>query len=197
MKKYNAKQFSIPPIEGISEKAIEVHLGLYNGYVTNLNAHYEKIQELQKQNQENTLVISALTRRIAFELAGVRNHEHYFGALEEGPSEPAETSTLAALVKEQYESFDSFKNHIKDTAEIMRGIGWIIVAYDKTRDALHTYWTVDHELGNVNLPAIIAIDMWEHAYMIDYLPADKGKYISAYLNAINWKKIEEQFDAIQ
>ena len=78
MTEYSAKEFSIPVIEGISPKTIEVHLGLYNGYVTNLNTHYKKIKELKEQDPENTLVISALTRRITFELAGVRNHEHYF-----------------------------------------------------------------------------------------------------------------------
>lgn len=197
MKTYSAKDFTIPPIEGISKKAIEVHLGLYDGYITNLNAHYEKIKESCEQDQENTLVISALTRRITFELAGVRNHEHYFGALEGGPSEYSESGAFAALIKEQFGSLESFKNCVTHTAAMMRGVGWVMVAYDKTREALHIYWIVDHELGNVNLPTILAIDMWEHAYMIDYLPADKGNYVSAYLQAINWKNIEKQFDIAQ
>ena len=197
MKEYTTKEYTIPTIEGISKKTIETHLGLYNGYVTNLNTHYEKIRELQEQDPENTLVMSALTRRITFELAGIRNHEYYFSALEEGPSGPSDTSALAALIKEQHGSFESFIKHIQGVAGMMRGVGWVMVAYDRTRDTLHTYWIVDHELGNVNLPTILAIDMWEHSYMIDYLPADKGNYVTAYLNAINWKKVEENFDAAQ
>lgn len=197
MKEYKAKEFTIPTIEGISEKSIEVHLGLYRGYITNLNAHYKKIKEVCEKDQDNTLTVSALTRRITFELAGVRNHEHYFGALEGGASTPNDSSAFSMLVKEQFRSFDSFINCIKHTAAVMRGVGWIMVAYDKTRDALHMYWIVDHELGNVNLPTILAIDMWEHAYMIDHLPADKGNYVTAYLQAVNWKTVEKQFDAVQ
>ena len=101
-----------------------------------------------------------------------------FGALEGGPSEHTEISALAETVKEQYGSFESFREHIKSVATMMRGVGWVMVAYDDTRKTLHTYWIIDHELGNVNIPTILAIDMWEHAYMIDYLPADKGRYVS-------------------
>ena len=197
MDAYEPKAFSLPTIEGISEKTIEVHLGLYAGYVTNLNSHYEKIREVCAAGGDTSLVASALTRRIPFELAGVRNHEHYFGALEGGAVPLAETSALGALVQKQFGSFDSFIQAIQQTASTMRGIGWIMVAYDATRDALHMYWIVDHELGNVNLPTVLAIDMWEHSYMLDYLPAEKGKYVDAYLHAVNWQYVAEQFDGIQ
>ena len=196
MKEYEPKDFSIPEIEGISKKTIEVHLGLYKGYVTNLNDHYKKIQEICKA-EDSAIAVSALTRRIPFELAGIRNHEHYFGALEDGPSPLTESGSLASLIQGQFGSFDVFKECVKNTATMMRGVGWAMVAYDKTRAMLHMYWIVDHELGTVNLPTVLAIDMWEHSYMIDYLPADKGKYVDAYLNAVNWGKVEEQFDAVQ
>ena len=196
MKEYKPQEFSIPDVKGISKKTIEVHLGLYGGYVTNLNTHYKKIQELCK-DPDNKEAISALTRRIPFELAGIRNHEHYFGALENGAKPLPDSAGLSKLVHEQFGSFESFRTCIENTATMMRGIGWAMVAYDKTRNVLHMYWIVDHELGTVNLPTVLAIDMWEHSYMIDYLPTDKGKYVAAYLDAINWEKVEEQFSAIQ
>ena len=197
MDAYEPKKFTIPALSGISEKTIEVHLGLYAGYVTHVNTHYEKIREVRASGGDTTLLVSALTRRIPFELAGVRNHEHYFGALEGGAAPLSETSSLGSLIQRQFGSFDSFTDAIRHTASVMRGIGWVMVAYDKTREALHVYWIVDHELGTVNLPTVLAIDMWEHSYMLDYLPSEKGSYVDAYLNAVNWSYIEKQFEEIQ
>lgn len=195
MKPYEPKAFTIPTIEGISEKTIETHLGLYEGYVTNLNAHYEQLSK--QEVGDNPLISSALTRRIQFELSGVQNHERYFEVLEKGPTDYTSDSLLSKKIGDQYGSFDLFIDHIRSIGTSMRGIGWIIVVYDHSRSLFHTLWVTDHELSNVNLPAILAIDMWEHSYMIDYLPKDKGKYLDAYLAAVHWKKVEERFDRIQ
>lgn len=196
MEKYTAKEFAIPAIEGISREAIDVHLGLYQGYVSNLNAHYEQIERLRKDNPEDTMLVSALTRRIVFELAGVKNHDVYFGNLVGGAMDCPADSPLHAQIQKQYGSCDTFKQHIHDTAAMMRGIGWTLVLYDKEQSAFHIVWVTDHELGNVNLPAVIALDMWEHAYMVDYRPATKKSYINAYLNALNWRVIADRFSAI-
>ena len=197
MENYQPKEFTIPSIEGISEKTIETHLGLYTGYVTNLNTQYEKIKEMCEQGGDTSAVVSALTRRIPFELAGIVNHEHYFGALEGEPSSPDTASAFSQLVQKQFGSFDGFQQAVQHTAAVMRGVGWVMVVYDSVRQVLHIYWIVDHELGNVNLPTILAVDMWEHSYMIDYLPADKGKYVESYLRAVNWQYVAQRFDSLQ
>ena len=200
MEEYKAKTFTIPKVEGISEKTMEVHLGLYAGYVKNLNLHYEAIEILQEQESKNmyiTPTIAALTRRISFELAGVVNHELFFGALEGGPAELPKGGDLYRVITKQYHSLDAFTDHILKMTKEIRGVGWVIVTYDKERDALHNLWVCDHELGNVNLPALLAIDMWEHAYLMDYLPAEKGKYAQMYLNAINWETVEKTFRKLQ
>ena len=198
MENYQPQAFTIPPVEGISEKTIETHLGLYSGYVTNLNTQYQKIKEVCEQGGEDTAaIVSALTRRIPFELAGIVNHEHYFGVLEGGPSAPDTSSAFGQLVQKQFGSFDGFTQAVQHTAAVMRGIGWVMVVYDAGRKMLHIYWIVDHELGNVNLPTVLAVDMWEHSYMIDYSPADKGKYVEAYLRAVNWQHVAQRFDSLQ
>ena len=121
MKEYQPKEFTIPVIKGISEKTIETHLGLYKGYVTNLNTQYQKIKEVCGQEGDTAAIVSALTRRIPFELAGVKNHEHYFGALEGGPAMPNESSAFSAVIKEQFNSLDAFKKAVQHTAAVMRG----------------------------------------------------------------------------
>jgi len=99
------------------------------------------------------------------------------------------------LVQKQFGSFDGFIGAIQQTAAVMRGIGWVMVVYDSTRKTLHIYWTVDHELGAVSLPTIVALDMWEHSYMLDHPPSEKGKYVEAYLRAINWQYVAQRFDS--
>ena len=195
MKQYEVKTFSIPKVDGISEKAMEIHLGLYAGYVKNLNAHYATLRSLCEKGPGDPTVLSAVTRRIGFELAGVLNHECFFSALENGPSACTEGSPLHAQVIKQFGSFDGFVNGVKKTAEVMRGIGWVLVVHDKEKETLHIVWVSDHELGNVNLPVVLAVDMWEHAYLLDYVPAEKGSYVDAYLQAVNWKTVEDTFVA--
>ena len=187
MKQYEAQSFSLPTIEGISEKQFEVHIGLYKGYVNSLNAIYEKMASVPKDDAHT---LSSLQRRIGFELAGIQNHEQYFGALEGGAQMCTRDNCLFhEMANEQYGSFDGFVEAIKHTAKTMRGVGWVIVTFDAKRKALHIMWVSDHELGNVNLPAVFAMDMWEHSYMVDYVPADKMKYVEAYVGAINWEYV--------
>ncbi len=194
MQQYAVKTYDIPPVEGISEKAMEIHLGLYAGYVKHLNAHYDALRTACEQGGD-PLVLSALTRRIGFELAGIINHERFFETLEGGSAPCGENSALHVHLTAQFGSVDNCIAGIRKTAETMRGIGWILLVYDKEARMSHILWVSDHELGNVNLPALLAVDMWEHAYLPDYEPKNKLQYVDAYLKAVNWKKIEEVFDA--
>ena len=190
MNEYKIKEFNLPDIDGISKNSLEIHLGLYAGYVKNFNEHISKLPENAKDNT----ILSALTRRLSFELAGIKNHELFFEALTGGAKEINTSSNLNKCIKENYGDVSMLKDCIKKTAMVMRGIGWVAVVYDKEKNALHTYFITDHENSAVSLPAILMLDMWEHAYMVDYKPAEKEKYVDAYLNAINWSVIEKNFD---
>ena len=78
----------------------------------------------------------------------------------------------------------------------MRGSGWIMMHYDKQNNDIVFNWVTNHEQGQLtSLQPLIAVDMWEHAYMVDYLPADKLEYVSSYLKAINLEVISEKFES--
>ena len=78
---------------------------------------------------------------------------------------------------------------------MMRGIGWSVLYADPLHNTLHTAWVADHELGQLGgLPIILAMDMWEHAFMVDYLPAEKKQYIEAFLKNVHWGVAEKRFD---
>lgn len=186
MKLYEAKQFNLPTIEGLSEKQIEVHLKLYEGYVKHVNTIREQIQKL-KEDDAAQYVIDELRRRYAFEFDGMRMHEYYFEQFEDGPKEMPEA--LSTKVSEKYGSTEDFLLHIKEVAG-SRGIGWVVVYHDDREDQIHTTWVSDHELGHLaGTNVLFAVDMWEHAFMVDYVPAEKGGYVDHVLNATNWEVV--------
>ncbi len=194
MHTYTAQKFDIPTLDGISEKQIEVHLGLYEGYVKHVNLLREQIADLRGQDKEKyQFAIESVRRRIGFEFNGMRMHEFYFPQFEGGSSDAPRESALAAALSEKYGSWDGFIEHFTAVAK-SRGSGWATLAWDPVGKTPHIWWTVDHELGMLaDMDILIAMDMWEHAYMVDYLPADKAKHIEAFFRNLNWKVVEERF----
>lgn len=193
---YTPKAFNLPALEGISEKQIKVHLALYEGYVKHTNLIMEKIKALKEADAEgNAYLIAELRRRFAFEFDGMRVHEYYFEQLEAGSSSLEAGSTLASAAAEKYGSSEGFITHIKEVAG-SRGIGWVVVYADPRASTLHTVFVTDHELGQLaGLPIVLALDLWEHAFMVDYVPADKKSYVEAFFSNLNWSVVEKRFDS--
>ncbi len=192
---YSAQKFLIPSIEGISQKQIDIHLGLYEGYIAHVNTVYKTLEALSEKEKESTYALAEVRRRLSFELAGVINHEIYFDALVGGGNELWEGTFKEALNK-QFNSIDGVKEKIRSVALTTRGIGWVILTYDTTRSLFHILFVSDHEVGGVSHPTLLALDMWEHAFMVDYTPSEKKKYVDAYLSALNWNRIAARFEAL-
>lgn len=153
-----------------------------------------KLEELKADSEKNALALSELKRRFGFEFNGMRLHELYFEAL--GSNDQGSGSLVAAIAK-QWGSFEAWQNEFKALGA-MRGIGWVLLTYDAKAEIFHHVWVSDHELGHLaTLPIIIAMDMWEHAFMLDYLPAQKGEYVSAFMQNLNWAKLNERYSKIQ
>lgn len=188
---YTPRIFSLPELKGLSQKQIDVHLALYQGYVKHVNTIIETIEKLRNEDAAgNAFVMNELRRRLGFEFDGMRMHEYYFEQLESGPSAPRSEGTLEMLATQKYGSWDAFVAHLKDVAGT-RGIGWVVVYFDAVAATLHTAFVNDHELGQLaGLPIILAIDLWEHAYMVDYVPAEKKNYVDAFLENVNWTMVE-------
>ena len=195
---YTAKSFNLPELKGLSQKQIDVHLGLYQGYVTHTNLLLEKIAKLREEDAAgNAYVVNELRRRLGFEFDGMRMHEYYFDQLEGGASALSEESPLATLASQKYGSWEGFIAHLHEVAGT-RGIGWVVVYFDPKIATLHTAFVNDHELGQLSgLPILCAIDLWEHAFMVDYVPAEKKTYLAAYLENMNWDVVEARLAAAQ
>ena len=188
---YTAKKFNLPQLAGLSEEQIAVHLALYEGYVKHMNVIADELEKLKEQDA-NQYVVNELRRRFNFEWNGARMHEYYFEQLEGGVKESDQGSRLATLAIEKYGSWDGFMAHIKEVAG-SRGIGWVVVFLDETANTLQTVWVSDHEIGQLGgAKVLLALDMWEHAFMVDYLPATKNEYVDAFFNNLNWSVVESR-----
>jgi Fe-Mn family superoxide dismutase len=121
-------------------------------------------------------------------------HEYYFEQFE-GEKGGSMESALAKAAAEKYGSGENFIKHIQEVAG-SRGIGWVVVYADPRAKTIHTVFVNDHELGQLaGLPILLALDLWEHAFMVDYVPAEKKNYVDAFLANLNWSVIEKRFDA--
>ncbi len=193
---YTEKKFDIPALDGISAKSIEEHLGLYAGYVKNFNAISASIEELLKDPEKNALAIAELRRRHSFEFDGMKLHELYFPQFEGSPAPLSPQSTLAQALAKHWGSADTAEQRARQTAA-MRGPGWSILYYNPESEAFHMGFVGEQHQGHfVTLPIILALDVWEHAYLLDYGAAGKGKYIDAFFKNINWKVAEDRFEAL-
>ena len=191
---YTEKKFDIPQLDGISAKSVEEHLGLYAGYVKNFNAIAGKLAEYAKDTEANAQALSELIRRKSFEFDGMRLHEYYFEQFEGGAKELDKNSALAQMFEKEYRGY--FKEYFKAIG-MMRGPGWAVLYWDPVGKEFQAGFVGEQHQGHfVTLPVVLALDVWEHAYLLDYGAAGKAKYIDAFFKNINWSVIDARFASI-
>jgi superoxide dismutase, Fe-Mn family len=190
---YTPRQFTFGALQGISQKQLDVHIKLYEGYVKFINVIEDQQKELLKDSEKNAYALAEVTRRIGFEWNGMRMHEHYFAQWEGAPAPIA--GALADALSAQYGSVDAWRARFKGVA-MMRGIGWAILSWDPIGKQFVNHFVADHELGQLNgLTTILALDMWEHAFMVDYVPAEKAQYVDAFFANLNGSVVGQRFTA--
>lgn len=195
MYQYQPKTFTIPALDGISEKSVAEHIGLYEGYVKNFNAVTALAGELMKDAEKNALAVAELMRRRSFEFDGMRLHELYFTQFEGAATPLAVESDLGKAIAAQYGKIDYLLMETRQVA-MMRGPGWSLVYWDPEAKQLLVGFSGEQHMGHfVTLPVILALDVWEHAFLLDYGAQGKGKYVDAFFKNLNWGVVEKRFAA--
>lgn len=190
MNHFSERLFSIPTLQGISQQTIDEHLKLYSGYVKNLNTI---VSFLTSPESIDSYALTETQRRLGFEFDGMRNHEYYFACLEGGARPLTEESPLLKSIISTWGSFDAWLTYFKKLA-MTRGIGWAILYHDPITDTLLPTWVDEQHLGHLTgLSVILALDMWEHSYVHDYLPSGKKQYIDDFFLNVNWGVIEQNY----
>lgn len=197
IKTYTAKQFDLSGLNGISDQTLEMHFKLYEGYVTNTNTLTTKITEILsdgKVDQEEVPAYSELTRRLGFEYNGMVLHEWYFGNMKKGSTttDPEKDTNFYKLAEQSFGSYDIWKADFVGIGK-MRGVGWAVCYQDPVNERLSNHWITLHEVGNVaGFVPVLVMDVWEHAFLLDYKPADRPKYIEAFFSNIDWASCEQR-----
>ncbi len=191
---YEAKTFDIPALAGISQQTIDEHLKLYAGYVKHVNLIHEKIDELKQDSEKNAYALAEVQRRLGFEFGGMKNHEAYFAQFEGGAKEVDQNSELYKSCAYLWGSWDAFMAQFKATA-MTRGIGWAMLYFDREAKRLVMGWVDEQHLGQLATAEIVlALDMWEHSFMLDYPPSQKKEYIDAFFKNLNWETVADRMN---
>jgi len=102
-------------------------------------------------------------------------------------------SPQAGLSTKLWKNIENVEPYLKAIGN-MRGPGWALLYFDpQTQQFLAGFSGEQHQGHFATLPVILALDVWEHAYLLDYGTQGKGKYIDAFFKNLNWKVVEERY----
>jgi Fe-Mn family superoxide dismutase len=193
---YTPKKFDLSGLQGISDNTLQVHFGLYEGYVKNTNLLNDQLAEQVGAGKAAGADphFAELTRRLGFEYNGMVLHEYYFENMTKNAG-GSPTSGLQDAVAGTHGDFDTWK---KDFSAIggMRGVGWAIAYYNPRAQRISNHWITLHEDGNVaGFVPLLVMDVWEHAFLLDYKPAERSKYIESFFANIDWNVVQQRLDA--
>jgi len=124
-------------------------------------------------------------------------HEYYFGNMKKGGGgEAARGSDFRHAVERSFPSYEIWRTDFVSVGK-MRGVGWAICYFDPKTGLVSNHWIELHETGNVaGFVPLLVMDVWEHAFLLDYKPADRPKYIDAFLANVDWNVIEHRLQAV-
>ena len=176
------------PLIGISDKTIAIHHDkLYVGYVNKMKEIAEKLQAISTNpealaaSNQSFSELRSLRDGETFATNGVYLHEHYFNVL---GGDGAPTGTLADAIVEKWGSIETFVAFFSATGMAVRG--WVVLSWDTHLGRLKIYGADAHNQGGVwGAIPLIVLDVYEHAYFIDY-GADRKAYIADFWKNLNW-----------
>ena len=197
-----AKNFDhlIGKLDGFSEKQLTQHFELYTGYVKKLNEVREKIAAIpydQRAAQSNFSYgeYSELRRREATPYNGVRLHELYFENLGPRAREAKPSGDLREAIEKGFGSTANWESDLAACGTTATN-GWVLLTFDEHDLMLHHNQVFEHaDRMMVGMRPVLALDAWEHAFMIDY-GTDKNAYMKAFLRNIDWRTVNERFESV-
>src|SRR5258708_6626530 len=182
---YQAKPLSLDPksIQGISEKVLTSHYeNNYVGAVKRLNAIGAQLAELDFAKAPN-FVVNGLKREELIAANSMILHEIYFDSMG-GAGRPA--GGLADAIARDFGSLERWRTEFSAMGKAEGGgSGWVILAYSPRDKRLVNQWAADHTTTLAGGRPVMVLDMYEHAYHMDY-GAAAAKYVDVFMEAIRW-----------
>lgn len=190
---YSVKDFSyLLGMEGFSDATLKNHFKLYSGYVQNTNLLLSILESLSANGKDTTPIYAEIKRRLGWEFDGMRLHEDYFGNLGGKGTKLSESSALYKKLVQSFGSYEKWKQSFLATGS-MRGIGWVVLYLDPITNRLLNIWVGEHDIGHLaGAKPILIMDVWEHAYMLDY-GLNRANYMDAFFNNIDWNVVQKRY----
>jgi superoxide dismutase, Fe-Mn family len=179
-------------LNGLSERLIVSHYeNNYGNAVRSLNAIRDQLGALDLAAAPGYLV-RALKREELVAMGSVALHELYFGNL---GGDGKLTAPAAAVLEEQFGAVEAWRREFVASAQAMRGgSGWALLSWSRRDGRLHNQVAADHSQALVDATPVLALDMYEHAYHIDF-GANANAYVDAVLRNIDWSVVAERIAA--
>jgi Fe-Mn family superoxide dismutase len=175
-------------LDGISRAAVEAHYKLYEGYVAKRNEILGLLgdTDLASANQVYS-DLRALKVDLTFAIGGIKNHEIYFDHLGGQGGDPQ--GRIRDFIERDFHTVDAWRDDLKATGMAARGWAW--TAYDWDEGRLFNYiGDAQNTFPVWNATPLIALDVYEHAYFLDY-QTDRASYIDAFFANLDWGVVDE------
>jgi Fe-Mn family superoxide dismutase len=185
---YAMKPLACDPqrIKGMSEKLILNHYEFnYGGAVKRLNAITEQLAALDITNAP-VFVVNGLKREELIAANSMILHELFFASI--GEESAPDAATREALIRD-FGSVERWQAEFSAMGKALGGgSGWVLLTYSPRDQRLVNQWAADHTHTLAGARPILALDMYEHSYHLDYGPKAVD-YVNAFMRVINWQNV--------
>lgn len=184
--------FDAGKLTGISEKLITSHHdNNYVGAVKALNIVENRLSMLMKDKDLPVYLYGDLKRQELIRTGSMVLHEKYFANL--GGNGKADGTALKTI-KDWWGSYEAWEAEFKRTGNALGGgSGWTVFAYNCHSKEFHNYWSSDHTSNPPFSVPLLVLDMYEHAYQMDYGAAN-AKYVDAFMTNVNWEEVNKRVE---
>ena len=192
---YAIKKLPFDPakVKGLSEKLLVSHYeNNYSGAVKRLNAITAQLAGLDMASAP-VFVVNGLKREELIAANSMIIHELYFDSL---AGEGDQTGALADAINRDFGSLARWKSEFSATGKALGGgSGWVLLSYSPRDKRLINTWAADHTMTLANGRPILALDMYEHSYHMDF-GAKAGGYVDTFMAAVRWSNTDALFKAL-
>jgi Fe-Mn family superoxide dismutase len=189
-----ALPFDPAKLSGISDKLITSHHdNNYVGAVKALNVVEQRLIALSKEKDLPAYIYGDLKRQELIRTGSIVLHEHYFANLGgNGRSD----GNAKKLIEKWFGSYENWEAEFKRTGNALAGgSGWTVLGFNLHTKELHNYWSYDHMSNPPFTMPLLVLDMYEHAYQMDY-GAAAGKYVDAFMTNVNWEEVNRRVESL-
>ncbi|ETW98046.1 MAG: superoxide dismutase, partial [Candidatus Entotheonella factor] len=176
-------------LNGLSVSLLESHYeNNYGGAVRRLNAIETRLANLA-WSTASVFEINGLKREALIASGSMILHEIYFDSLG-GPGGDPPDAQLKAALERSFGSLTSWRAEFVAMGKALAGgSGWVLLSWSERLGRLVNQWASDHAHGLPGGTPLLALDMYEHAYHLDF-GANAGAYVDAFMQNINWEYVE-------